>query len=239
MYSSNQKIKIDQIRRWHTFDNAAELEQAAVEKILRAAHEAINMRGAFRIVLAGGTTPQRVYQALRETKTDWSAWHIYFGDERCLPVEHGERNSRMAAIAWLDHVEIPATQIHAIQAEAGAKIAATKYAEIVNRIASFDLVLLGLGEDGHTASLFPQHDVGDTTDAPSTLPVFDAPKPPPQRVSLSARRLSDSHQVMFLITGSNKAQAVKDWCAGKPIPAAAITPERGVDIYIETRVSQG
>jgi 6-phosphogluconolactonase len=139
----------------------------------------------------------------------------------------------MAALAWLNHVDIPATQIHPIQAEKGAVIAAEKYAQIVNKIELFDLVLLGLGEDGHTASLFLGHEIGDVPDAAATLAVFDAPKPPEQRVSLSAHRLSESQQVMFLITGKSKAQAVQDWRSGISIPAAKIKPQQGVDIYIE------
>ncbi|MDD2699942.1 MAG: 6-phosphogluconolactonase [Sideroxydans sp.] len=219
--------------RWHSYRNPVVLAQAAVQEILRAARAAINARGVFRIVLAGGSTPRKVYEALRTEDTDWRCWQIYFGDERCLPPDHDERNSYMAALAWLDHVDIPDKQIHAIPAELGAADAAESYAHVVDSIALFDLVLLGLGEDGHTASLFPHHDLGNVSDAPSTLAVFDAPKPPPQRVSLSARRLSAAREVMFLVTGSSKAQAVADWRAGSPIPASFIVPEGGVDIYIE------
>jgi 6-phosphogluconolactonase len=219
--------------RWHSYRNPAVLEQAAVQKILHAAHEAIAARGAFRIVLAGGNTPRRVYEALRTAQTAWRCWHVYFGDERCLPAEHDERNSRMVTQAWLEHVAIPAAHIHPIPAEQGAADAAAAYARTVQDIDLFDLVLLGLGEDGHTASLFPQHDLGDTPDAPAALAVLDAPKPPPERVSLSARRLSAAREVMFLVTGSSKAQAVADWRAGIAIPAASIAPQDGVDIYVE------
>lgn len=224
--------KIVQTCRWHPFDSALELEQAAIAEILLAARHAINSRGAFHIVLAGGTTPRKVYEALRDAKTEWQAWHVYFGDERCLPSDHAERNSRMATLAWLAHVAIPAAQIHPIPAEEAASVAAEKYARVVNKVGLFDLVLLGLGEDGHTASLFPDHDWGSGEDAQCTLTVLDAPKPPPQRVSLSARRLSDARQVIFLVTGSGKAEAVKNWRSGISVPAAAITPANGVDIFV-------
>lgn len=225
-----------QICRWHSFMNADELEQGVVAEIQRQARLAIDMHNSFSIVLSGGTTPRRVYEALRHIKTEWRSWHIYFGDERCLPIGDAERNSSMAAHAWLDYVEIPATQIHTIPAEKGAAIGAEAYARIVDKIAIFDLVLLGLGEDGHTASLFPNHELGDQPGALATLAVHDAPKPPPQRVSLSARRLSDARNVMFLITGKNKIQAVADWRSRKPIPASVITPENGVDVYIESEL---
>lgn len=229
----NEKKIITQICRWHSFESTSDLEQAAVTEILNAAKQAIKERGAFHIVLAGGTTPKRIYEALRNAKTTWGAWHIYYGDERCLPSEHADRNSSMASLTWLDHVAIPRKQIHPMPTEQGCTIAAENYARVVNKVKTFDLVLLGLGEDGHTASLFPLHETGGAPDAPATVIVLDAPKPPPQRISLSARRLSETLQLIFLVTGNSKAQAVKDWRSGIYIPATAIRPENGVDIYIE------
>ena len=219
--------------RWHTITTSAELERLTTQTILSGAQLAIPARGLFRIVLAGGTTPRRVYESLRNSDADWAAWHVYFGDERCLPPDHAERNSRMAALAWLDHVPIPRKQIHPIPAEAGAEAAAEEYTQTLEGIDLFDLVLLGLGEDGHTASLFPGHDPGATPESPAVLAVHNAPKPPPDRVSLSAQRLSAARQVMFLVTGESKRQAVKNWRNGADIPAAAIAPANGVDVYLE------
>jgi 6-phosphogluconolactonase len=220
--------------RWHTFQSTTELEQTVVDKILWFAQQAINNRSSFHIVLAGGSTPKKVYEALRYAEADWNSWHVYYGDERCLPADHVDRNSLMAETAWLNHVAIPAQQIHPIPAEEDVKVAAEKYALLVKNIKLFDLVLLGLGEDGHIASLFPEHDPGDSPDAPETMIIMDAPKPPPQRISLSARRLSKTHQLFFIITGINKSRAVNDWRSGVFIPATTVTPESGVDIYIET-----
>ena len=230
----NEKKLIPQICRWHSFESTSELEQAAVTKIFSAAQQAIDDRGAFHIVLAGGTTPKKIYEALRNAKTTWNKWHIYYGDERYLPYEHEDRNSRMVSLAWLNHVAIPREQIHPIPVERDVVQAAEKYARIVNKIKLFDLVLLGLGEDGHTASLFPGHDAGDTPNAPDTLTIMDAPKPPSQRISLSARRLSETRQLIYLVSGKNKSQAVKNWQSGVPIPATKVTPENGVDIFIES-----
>jgi 6-phosphogluconolactonase len=225
--------------RWHSYATSAELEQATAQAILHAARQAIRQRGAFHIVLAGGTTPRKVYGLLRKTDTNWAAWHIYFGDERCLPPDHTERNSCMAAQIWLDEVDIPRKQIHPIPAEHGAEIAASSYAKTINGIELFDLVLLGLGEDGHTASLFPEHEWGEAAGAPAVLAVHNAPKPPPDRVSLSALRLSAACQVMFLVTGEAKRQAVKNWRNGVSIPASAIAPQNGVDVYIEDELLKG
>lgn len=231
------RLERTQTRRWHRYDDAAAVEHAAVTTIMRAAEQAIKARAAFHIVLAGGTTPRRVYEALRHIPTDWSAWHVYFGDERCLPQDHPERNSRMAASAWLDHVGIPSAQVHIIPAELGAEYAAASYAATLDKVVDFDLVLLGLGEDGHTASLFPGHNAGSAQDAPATFAVANAPKPPPQRVSLSAHRLSTTRQMLFLVTGNSKMQAVKDWQSGLAIPAAQLFPQCGVDIFIEASLA--
>ena len=100
-------------------------------------------------------------------------------------------------------------------------------------MAEFDLVLLGVGEDGHTASLFPGHEWGSAANAPAALAVHDAPKPPPDRVSLSAWRLGKAQKVMFFVTGESKRQAVRTWRDGSVIPAAAIAPHGIVDIYID------
>ena len=226
-------IATPQVVRWHASPNEKAFRQQAVDTILGAAKTAIHERGRFDIVLAGGGTPRRVYEALRETATDWAAWHVYFGDERCLPENNAERNSRMANEAWLSHVAIPAAQIHPIPGEAGASIAAAVYAATLSDVGEFDLVLLGLGEDGHTASLFPGHDWGVAADAPTVLAVFDAPKPPPERVSLSAARLSDARQVLFLVEGAGKRDAIGRWRRGDAIPAASIAPPSGVDVLLD------
>jgi 6-phosphogluconolactonase len=220
--------------RWHAVGDAHELQRAAISTLLASAALAIQERGQFHIVLAGGNTPREIYRGLSTAETDWSAWHIYFGDERCLPPLDPARNSRMAAEVWLNNVPIPALQLHAIAGELGANEAARQYAAMLRAVSDFDLVLLGLGEDGHTASLFPGHEWGTAPGAPDTLAVFNATKPPPQRVSLSAARLSRARQVIFLVSGESKRTAVEAWRAGKDIPAQAIRPAAGVDVLVES-----
>lgn len=225
---------VDSECRWHEFSDERTLQQGAFEIILASAAQAIHERGQFHLVLAGGNTPRVIYQKLRAAQTDWSAWHIYFGDERCLPPADSARNSRMAAEVWLDWVPISPSQLHTIPAELGASQAAKIYAKTLQTVGIFDLVLLGLGEDGHTASLFPDHEWGTRTGSPDTLAVFDSPKPPLQRVSLSASRLSRARYVAFLISGDSKHRAVAEWRAGKVIPARAIMPAAGVDVLVES-----
>lgn len=219
--------------RWHPFRAGEELTLAAARWISDASMRAIRDRGRFSIVLSGGNTPRATYRSLRDIDTDWTAWHVYFGDERCLHAAHADRNSRMAAETWLGHVAIPHRQGHVIPAELGPEAAARAYGRTLAGAGEFDLVFLGIGEDGHTASLFPGRELGRMQDSPDVLPVFDAPKPPPERVTLSVARLSRARQVLFLIEGQGKRQAVADWRAGKEIPASAVMAPSGVDVLLD------
>ncbi|OIQ80665.1 6-phosphogluconolactonase [mine drainage metagenome] len=221
-----------QTLRWRVFDSPADLQAAAASAVLQSANAAIAARGKFLIVLAGGTTPREIYSALRSGDTDWSGWHVYYGDERCLPADHADRNSRMAETSLLLQVGIPAGQIHAIPAEFGPDRAAQSYSELLADVGEFDCVLLGLGEDAHTASLFPGQAWEGATGAPA-IAVRNAPKPPDERVSLSASRLSNARQVIFLVTGAGKRDAVRQWRDGADIPVAAIRPATGVEVYID------
>lgn len=220
--------------RWHSCSDVHALNDAAYETILACASNALQVRDRFHFVLAGGNTPREIYRRLHTAPTDWSAWNIWFGDERCLTPTHSARNSQMAAEVWLDFVPVPPAQIHTIPAELGAILSARIYAEQLSALGDFDLVLLGLGEDGHTASLFPGHEWGSASGSPDAIAVFAAPKPPAQRVTLSAARLSRARKVIFLISGESKHKAVTEWRAGKAIPARAIIPVAGVDVLVES-----
>ena len=216
--------------RWHILDTADQVAQAAYQQILVAAEHAIAEHGSFKLVLAGGSTPEKVYRLLAQAEADWSKWFIYYGDERCLPADHADRNSLMATQAFLDKVAIPEAQIFTIPAELGPEQAAKAYQHIVASALPFDMVLLGMGEDGHTASLFPGHQHQEDELAHA---VYNSPKPPPERVSISAKALSNTGQLIFLITGANKQEAVKNWRSGQDLPIATIVPENPVDIYID------
>jgi len=219
--------------RWHVFPDDASLVANALARVMAAARDAIAQHGAFHIVLAGGNTPRKLYRALRNADADWSRWHVWFGDERCAPPDDPARNSKMARDEWLDHVAVPAGNVHAIPAESGAREAAAVYARELRGADTFDIVLLGLGEDGHTASLFPGQDWAVHADSPDAIAVFKAPKPPPERVSLSAQRLSNARNVLYLVEGTGKRDAVAAWKRGDAIPAASIAPEAGVDILLD------
>lgn len=220
------------LTRWHPAASADDFVEQASLRVLTQAEAAIAAHGQFHVVLAGGQTPQPLYARLRSADTDWSAWHVYFGDERCLPPDHPERNSIMAMQSLLAHVPIPDHQVHPIDGEQGAYDAARAYSRVLRGLGHVDMVLLGLGEDGHTASLFPGHYWGIERDSRAVLAVFNAPKAPPERVTLSANRLSRASSVLFLVDGESKREAVSNWREGKSMPAAAIKPTSGVDVLV-------
>jgi 6-phosphogluconolactonase len=221
-------MQTKQTLRWHTFNTIDTLRHVVCDAITKSANAAIAARGQFLIVLAGGNTPRSIYHLLRDVETDWSKWHIFLNDDRCLPIDHEERNSLMVRQAWLDYVPVPKSQVFDIPTELGNIAAAKIYAETLKNVGTFDVMICGLGEDGHTASLFPGHAIDNSADA---VPVFNAPKPPADRVTMSLNRLNKSREAMFLVTGSGKQEAVDNWRNGVAIPAALMTAEQGVDVY--------
>lgn len=207
---------------WRAFADSNALVDALADALQAEAEAAIAARGVFHLVLAGGTTPLALYRALAERNAGDARWHIWYGDERCLPADHPERNAFMAEAAWLAASRIPPENRRPIPAERGPQEATTIYAVWLAGVPDFDVALLGMGEDGHTASLFPGHDWGDFPDSPDVLAVDDAPKPPAERVSLSAARLNRSTRVWFVVTGASKRDALLRWERCEALPVAVV-----------------
>jgi len=179
-----------------TAEEVAEAAAAEIADALRG--------GAQTLVLAGGTTPKRCYELLAELDVQWGRVSVLFGDERCVPPDHPDSNYRMVKESLLDRVA-PAT-VYRMPAELGPDEGADAYAEVVANVAPLDLVLLGVGEDGHVASLFPGHPLLGATGL--TAGIHDSPKPPPERVTLTLEAIRDAGRVLIIATGSGKADAV-------------------------------
>lgn len=211
-------------------DNPSAVADHACKLILSAAQQAIAERGIFRIVLAGGTTPKQIYSQLAKEAIDWQHWEFYLGDERCLPSDNAERNSRMIEQVWLDKIKVPSRNIYWIKAELGPEQGATEYAEQIKNKLPFDMVLLGMGEDGHTASLFPthQHDSNELVHS-----VYHAPKAPAERISLSAKTLSNTEALMIIVTGASKCDSVIAWENGKDLPVAKVNARQTRTILLD------
>lgn len=218
---------------WRVFSDSEALVARLADSLCEVAEEAIAERGAFHLVLAGGSTPKALYRALAARGAGDARWHLWYGDERCLPPDHPERNSHMLETAWLVASPVPPENCRSIQAELGATQAAALYAGALRNVADFDVVLLGMGEDGHTASLFPGHDWGAASGSPDALAVRDAPKPPSERVSLSAARLCRSERVWFVITGSSKKTAIAYWKEGGVLPVSSVHGLRETVVWLD------
>ena len=201
--------------------NFSDLSAAVARRIAQASAQAIAERGAFSIALAGGGTPRLCYELLRGMPVDWKHVRFWFGDERCLPRGDAGRNDTMAHEALLDHAAIPAGNIHPISSELGARVAASEYAKELKGELPLDMVLLGMGEDGHTASLFPGNPA--TEQDGIAVPVFDAPKPPAERVSLGMATLNSARAKMFLVAGKAKRDAMWQIMRGMLLPAARVS----------------
>lgn len=195
---------------------AEDVAAAAAADIAEALHG-----GARTLVLTGGTSPKRCYQLLSEHDVDWGRVSILFGDERCVPPLDPESNYRMAKENLLDRVT-PAT-VCRIPAELGPDEGAELYAETVAATAPFDIVLLGVGEDGHVNSLFPGHPALHSQGL--TAGIHDSPKPPPQRVTMTLQAIRDAGRVIIIATGAGKAQAVAMARRGQT-PSGMITGAR-------------
>lgn len=210
--------------------DAHSLAQIAAEHIVALATEAIERRGRFIVALSGGSTPRPTYALLAEERfsspIDWSRTHICWGDERCVPPTHPDSNYRMAREALLDHINIPAENVHRIRGERGAAQAAAAYRteldDLLGQDGRFDLILLGMGADGHTASLFP----GTTAvkERQKTVVAVYVEKLDTWRVTLTLPVINSARHVTFLVSGTSKAKTLARVRDGESLPAGLVQP---------------
>jgi 6-phosphogluconolactonase len=228
-------------REVECFSDRGEMVRMEAERIVARAGHSIGQRARFLLCLAGGSTPKPLYELLATppfaTRIDWPRVHVFWGDERCVPPDHPESNYRMAREALLDHVQLPGTNVHRIRGEDEPSKAAAAYEELLATFfgsreilpqASFHLVLLGMGADGHTGSLFP----GSAAARETRRWVVASPGPQPGqwRVSLTPVLLNTAEDVTFLVSGANKADRLKDVLEDRGrdlLPAQLIRPTHG------------
>ena len=238
-------------------DDAEALARAAAEEVARCAEAAVRERGRFTIALSGGSTPQRLYRLLADreapyrARIEWSAAHVFWGDERHVPPDHPDSNDRMAREALLDRVPVPADNIHRIHAELpDAAEAAEAYETELRRAFAlapgeaprFDLVLMGLGTDGHTASLFPGSEAVHERERLVVAPWID--KLSSFRITLTLPVFERAAEVLFLVSGEDKAaalQAVFEGVQGEPAPdrypAQLVRPREGRLLWYADRTA--
>jgi 6-phosphogluconolactonase len=200
------------LRRLSDPEAAAEFTAGELVGLISSAQ---SERGTAHVSLAGGGTPGRTYELLADRGVDWRRVELWFGDERCVGPDHPDSNYRMVAETLLSRIELPTEQVHRMRGELGPEPAAADYARVLGQrlgtgegdLPRLDVCLLGLGEDGHTASLFPDAPELDVRGVPC-VGVHNAPKPPPERVTLTLDMLTRARRSLVLATGAGKAAAV-------------------------------
>ena len=221
-----------------TYPDPASLAIAAAKRFVTLAALAIAERGRFSVALSGGSSPKAMHALLATGEfanhVDWPLVHLFWGDERCVPPDHPGSNYRMARETLIDHVPLPASNVHRILGEMEAEKAAQIYSTELNSFfggewPSFDLVLLGLGKDGHTASLFPGSAVLAERARPAVAVTAHYQDRPAYRVTLTPPAINAAQQVLFLAAGAAKAEIVRAVLQGPAgqYPAQLIQPATG------------
>ena len=232
------------------FEDLNALSHAAADAFILASADSIGHRGRFLVALSGGSTPVPLYKLLGAPpyvgQVDWPVTHVFWADERCVPVEDLENSYRRVHDILLGRVPIPATNVHRILSDLQPEEAAVDYQRTLKEFASppldwprFDLVLLGMGSDGHTASLFPGSEVTPTASALAVTGHYE--HRPATRVTLSPAVLSAAREVLFLVSGEGKAEVLKRVLYGesqpKVLPAQRIRPLDGSVTWMVDRAA--
>ena len=223
------------------FDRSEELFKKAAEKIITIGREAIRSKGRFTLTLSGGNTPKGVYTALAsaefKNELEWGKVHVFWGDERPVVQTHPDSNYRMAKESLLDHVAIPPGNIHRIAGEEDSMLAAQQYEDELREFFDtpdggmpvFDLILLGMGDDGHTASLFPDSEAIKINDR---LVVENyVKKLNTHRITFTFSLINNAKNVLFLVTGSSKSKALRQVLrqsdTEQVLPSVLVQPKNG------------
>ncbi len=206
------------MHKWFIYDEFDAVSKAAAEFLAKEIEACLRNKNICHVILPGGNTPATCLRYLANKKLPWEKIHWYLGDERCFPRDHSERNDVMLDKNFWSLLNI--ANIHLIPAELGAEKAAEHYREEIATVDHFDIAFLGIGEDGHTASLFPENQaLGDSR---SVIPVYHSPKPPSDRVSLSLQTLRNAHCKVVLASGLSKASIIERIKNGESFPINCI-----------------
>jgi 6-phosphogluconolactonase len=205
---------------WLIFDDEMSLSKALAQEILNIAKKSISEKDFFSIVLTGGQSVLNLYKILSKADSNWDKWHIYISDERFLPKDHQDRNDRSINKIWLNNNLISKKNIHFIKTELSLIEAQQRYEKLLNEVDKFDVALLSVGEDGHIASLFPNHSYSEDK---MVVIEHNSPKPPRQRISMSYKCLNKSNYIFKIVIGKSKKNAVKLLLDDVPIPSTRVS----------------
>jgi 6-phosphogluconolactonase len=237
------------VTRLTTLADAEAAGARAAREIARAVQDARGARGAAHIALSGGGTPRRAYELLARELDSFTGVHVWFADERCVGPEDEQSNYRLAAETLLAAAAVPDEQVHRMHGELGPHEGAERYAsELVQwapvdgqaPVPVLDLIVLGIGPDGHVASLFPGAATLDAGERETCLGLSDSPKPPPERITLTLGMLRAARRCLLMATGAGKADAVSAMLAepDRHVPASLLRRER-LTVIVDDAASPG
>lgn len=222
-------------------DTPQHLIETAAQKLVAAAQESIAARGVFSLALAGGSTPRALYALLSQppwsTRLDWQRTQIFFGDERAAPPESDLSNYKMACESLLSHVPVPSENVHRMHAEAAdLEAAARDYEKQLWEYSPLDVVLLGMGGDGHTASLFPDSPALNMNTKLCVATPVASQEPHVRRLTLTFPAINSARHVWILVTGESKAarvqQVLETQSPLRSTPIAGVAPKFGELIWM-------
>lgn len=208
---------------FNVYANPDAVAVAAADYLYSQITNCVAIKGLCHVGLPGGSTPARCLELLADKHLPWQEIRWYTGDERCYPIGHAERNDTMIINKLFSQHGQAIDNFYAIPAELGPEEGAKHYAQLIDATEGLDIVLLGMGEDGHTASLFPGNDALD--DLRSVVPVYDAPKPPSERISIGLTTLQSAGVRIIIATGRNKREAISQVRNGVPLPVSQVGPD--------------
>jgi len=201
--------------------NIDKLSSRIAEDILKISNYEIRLKKTFHIVLAGGTTFNKVYENLGNSNSSWNNWFVYMGDERFVDISNTLRNDYLIKKKWLANSPIPKDNCHFIPYDSNPRKAVNMYEDTLKKVEKFDLVLLGMGEDGHTASLFPNIE-GHNQQKKSVVYINNAPKEPTERITMTYRSLNNSKNVFKVISGNKKKEVFEKLLNGHQFPISNV-----------------
>eukprot|EP00262_Sarcandra_glabra_P005959 TRINITY_DN1791_c1_g1_i1.p1 TRINITY_DN1791_c1_g1~~TRINITY_DN1791_c1_g1_i1.p1 ORF type:complete len:267 (-),score=45.96 TRINITY_DN1791_c1_g1_i1:320-1120(-) len=236
-------------------DSLDELATDLVDYIATLSEASVKERGFFAVALSGGSLislMRKLYEAPYNKTVDWAKWHIFWADERVVGKSHTDSNYKLAKDGFLSKVPVVPSHVYSINDSLSAEDAASEYEFVLRQLVKsrtvgvcessdcpkFDLILLGMGPDGHVASLFPNHTVLDVREEWITF-ITDSPKPPPERITFTLPVINSASNVVMVVTGGNKAEtvqlAISDTATDCPLPARMVRPTNGKLVWFLDR----
>jgi len=228
----------------HVYQSADELAEGLGKFVIDKSAESIKLHGKFTIALSGGSAATLMSKSLQgdgaKSQIDWTKWQVFFCDERYVALDHSDSNYKAVYDGFLSKMPITSEQIHTLNLLDGVESCALDYENRLRAqfsgdgLPAIDLVVLGMGPDGHICSLFPNHPLLEADESRLVMHIHDSPKPPPQRITITMPVVNNGRNIIFICTGKGKAENIRrsiDEAPTKEIPASLVKANGGGEVH--------